>query len=63
MQNQFITASEAADKWGITQRRVQILCQPDRIVGVLKLGDNWAIPINADKPMDKRKENQRELRK
>lgn len=51
----FITASQAAKKWNISQRRVQILCAENRIPGVFKLGDNWAIPDAAEKPTDKRK--------
>lgn len=50
----YITASEVAKKWGITQRRVQILCSQDRINGIFKLGEIWAIPENAIKPKDKR---------
>lgn len=50
----YITASEAAKKWNISQRRVQILCSENRIKGVFKLGDNWAIPECAKKPTDKR---------
>ena len=50
----FMTASEAAKKWNISQRRVQILCSENRIEGIFKLGDNWAIPENAEKPTDKR---------
>lgn len=50
----YITASEAAKKWGITQRRVQVLCSEGRIEGTFKLGENWAIPENASKPKDKR---------
>lgn len=54
----FMTASQAAKKWNISQRRVQILCSEQRIDGIFKLGDNWAIPDNAEKPIDKRrKEN------
>lgn len=49
-----MTASEAAKKWNISQRRVQILCSEQRIDGIFKLGDNWAIPENAEKPIDKR---------
>lgn len=51
----YMTASQAADKWNISQRRVQILCSQNRIEGVFKLGDNWAIPCNAEKPDDKRR--------
>ncbi len=51
----YITASQAAEKWNISQRRVQILCAQDRIEGVFKLGENWAIPDDAQKPEDNRK--------
>ena len=50
----FITASQAAKKWNISQRRVQILCAEGRIEGVFKLGDAWAIPKDAEKPADAR---------
>ena len=62
MEEKYMTASEAAQKWGITQRRVQILCQNHRIEGIFKLGDNWAIPVDAVKPLDKRKINCKENR-
>lgn len=51
----YMTASQAAEKWNISQRRVQILCAQNRIKGVFKLGDNWAIPEEAEKPKDYRK--------
>ena len=51
----YITASQAAEKWKISQRRVQILCSQNRIEGVFKLGENWAIPDEAKKPIDPRK--------
>lgn len=50
----YMTAHEAAKKWNISQRRVQILCSEGRIDGVFKLGDAWAIPTNAQKPEDAR---------
>ena len=50
-----MTASQAAEKWNISQRRVQILCSQNRIEGVFKLGENWAIPEDAPKPDDKRR--------
>lgn len=55
MDNEFMTASQAAKKWNISQRRVQVLCMNGRIGGVFKLGENWAIPANAKKPTDGRK--------
>ena len=51
----YITAGQAAKKWKISQRRVQILCAENRIEGTFKLGESWAIPENAEKPDDNRK--------
>ena len=50
----YMTIKEAADKWNVTPRRVQALCTENRIDGAIKFGRDWAIPINADKPADKR---------
>ena len=52
---EYITAKQAADKWNISQRRVQVLCEQGRIAGATRLGWSWAIPQNVDKPTDKRK--------
>lgn len=49
-----MTAREAADKWGISQRRVAILCSENRIENVAMKGNMWLIPINAQKPSDAR---------
>ena len=51
----YISIAEAAEKWGITPRRVQVLCAQDRIPGLTKFGKAWAIPKNAEKPEDARK--------
>lgn len=51
----YITANQAAKKWNISQRRVQILCAENRINGTFKLGEVWAIPEDAPKPEDNRK--------
>ena len=51
----YITAGQAAKKWNISQRRVQILCAEGRIRGTFKLGEAWAIPDDAEKPDNKRK--------
>ena len=51
---EYMTSGQAAKKWGISQRRVQILCAEGRIKGIFKLGDAWAIPANTEKPVDKR---------
>lgn len=53
---EYITAQETADKWGITRRRVQILCAERRIEGAMKMANLWLIPENAKKPEDARKQ-------
>lgn len=50
----YITAKEAAGKWGISQRRVQVLCTQGKIQGAKKLGWAWAIPSKVEKPKDAR---------
>ena len=50
-----MTAGQASEKWGISQRRVQVLCAEGRIPGVFKLGEVWAIPSDIEKPEDKRR--------
>lgn len=51
----YISAREAADKWGISQRRVAVLCGEHRIAGAAMLGNMWIIPSDAEKPEDARK--------
>ena len=51
----YISIAEAAEKWGITRRRVQVLCTQGRIPGLTKFGKAWAIPKDAKKPNDRRK--------
>lgn len=50
----YLSSKEAADKWGISERRVQILCNQDRIAGVIRIGSTWGIPDEAEKPKDAR---------
>ena len=50
----YVTASQLAPMWNISQRRVQILCANGRINGAFKIGEIWAIPYDAKKTKDKR---------
>lgn len=52
--DEYITVKEAASKWGITTRRVVVLCTEGRISGAKKLGPMWVIPKDAKKPVDAR---------
>ena len=51
---EFISAREAANKWGISQRRVAVLCSENRITDAAMVGNMWIIPANAKKPIDAR---------
>ena len=57
----YISIAEAAEKWGITRRRVQALCSQNRIPGLTKFGKSWAIPKDAVKPADRRKNKNDDL--
>lgn len=56
---EYISAKEAAEKWGISERRIQKLCEEKRIDGVVRFGHVWAIPKNAEKPKDGRRKEKR----
>lgn len=49
-----MSAREAANKWGISQRRVAVLCSENRIANVQMIGNMWLIPTDAEKPIDAR---------
>lgn len=51
---EFMSAREAADKWGISQRRVAVLCSEGRIDDAVMVGNMWIIPTTAEKPIDAR---------
>lgn len=48
--NGYITVQEAATRWGVTPRQVQILCKENRIEGATRMSRIWIIPENAEKP-------------
>lgn len=50
----FIGIKEMANRWGISPRRVQVLCESQRIYGAKKIGNSWAIPDDTEKPSDGR---------
>ena len=51
---EYITVAQAAEQWGISDRRVRILCQQGKIDGVIRKGRAWMIPADAEKPVDGR---------
>lgn len=52
---EYIKVSKAAEKWGISTRRVRTLCADGKIPGVIRKGNLYMIPENAIKPLDGRK--------
>ena len=50
----FLSVRQTSEKWGLSPRRVQILCNQERISGAIKIGYAWVIPADAQKPQDRR---------
>jgi len=50
----YISPKDASIKWGISERRIQKLCEEGRIDGVIRFSKVWAIPKDAEKPADAR---------
>lgn len=50
----YICIKEASEKWKISDSRIRVLCREGRIEGAMKIGRNWAIPLDAVKPIDGR---------
>ena len=50
----YMTLKEAAEKWGVTPRRVNYYCAAGRIPGAVKMAGVWLIPKNAEKPIGRK---------
>ena len=53
--NGYLSLRETAEKWGVSERRINQYCAQGRIPGALKFGKSWAIPAGAEKPEDPRR--------
>lgn len=51
---QYMTVKQASEQWGISDRRVRVLCVEGRIEGVVREGRSYLIPTDALKPVDRR---------
>lgn len=56
----YVTTIEMSEIWGISARRIALLCEQERIEGAIKKGKTWLIPEDAEKPADKRKNLKKE---
>jgi len=54
----YMTTLEAANIWGVTERRVLALCASGRVEGAEKFGWSWAIPVRCKKPVDARRKDE-----
>lgn len=51
---EYLNITETAQKWGISPRRLQILCAEGKIEGAARFGKAWMIPKSTQKPVDGR---------
>jgi hypothetical protein len=58
----YMTLKEVAEKWGVTPRRVNYYCAGEHIPGAVKMAGVWLIPKTAEKPIDGRTKQGKELR-
>jgi hypothetical protein len=49
-----LSVAQTAKRWGISPRRIQILCSEGRIPSAMRIGHAWVIPDHASKPDDAR---------
>lgn len=56
----YMTVQEAAKQWELSERRVQKLCEGNRIEGVIRLSRVWLIPKDTKKPIDRRRKETKE---
>ena len=50
----YMSVTQASEKWGISDRRIRVLCSEGKIPGAFREGRNWKIPADAAKPADAR---------
>ncbi len=49
-----LSIKQTSEKWGLSPRRINVLCSEGRIPGAMKVGSYWVIPAEATKPKDER---------
>ena len=59
----YLSIAQTAERWGISPRRIQILCREGRVAGAVRIGHFWAIPDDETKPADARIKNGKYIKK
>lgn len=49
---EYLPVRQVVEKWEISRRRVQTLCSEGRIPRAVRIGFYWAVPQDAEKPLD-----------
>ena len=57
----YLSSADTAAKWGLSVRRVTLLCEQGRIPGVFRINKSWSIPADATRPGDPRFEKKTPL--
>ena len=57
----FLTVKQASEKWGISDRRIRVLCSEGKIPGAYREGRGWKIPVDAKKLADGRYKSKESL--
>lgn len=56
-----LTTQQASKKWGVSDRRVRMLCSQGKIEGAWKEKNRWLVPDSAPKPIDSRYKSETSL--
>jgi len=59
---ELMTTAEAAELWGITMRRVQVLCEKGQVMNAVKMSRTWIIPRETPKPIDGRTKKAKQVK-
>jgi hypothetical protein len=63
LEEELMTTTEAAELWGITMRRVQVLCDLGKVQGAVRMGRTWIIPKGTQRPIDGRTKKAKDNKK
>ena len=58
---EYVSVAKIAEKWGISDRRIRVLCSEGKIPGAYQEGRGWKIPVDAKKPADGRYKSKESL--
>jgi Fic family protein len=58
---EYMSVKQGAARWGISERRIRVLCAEGKISGAFQAGRGWNIPTNAEKPKDGRLKTQADI--